>query len=99
MRLDAQSVRAGYAAGRRSILVEAEALRAEMQAHVEVLRADMAALHRALADARDEARLLREWRDAHVAHKQARRELLALYRQRMLERAWAAERDPALPLQ
>ena len=98
MELDRHSARMGYLAGRRSVLVEAERLRTEMEEHVAVLRADMAALHRQLQAAREEAAALHEWRAAHVEHQRARHELLALYRKRMLEAAWAAERDPTQPL-
>jgi len=95
MQLDQNSVRAGYAAGRRSVMAEAEALRAEMQEHVEVLRRDLAAVHRKLAEAVEEARLLRAWREAHVAHERSKCEFAAAYRRLLLERAWRVESDPA----
>jgi len=93
-----RSIVLAVARERQRHVAEAEALRAEMQEHVAALRADMAALHRQLTAAREEAALLHEWRDAHIAHRRARQELLTLYRQRMLERAWEAERDPTMPL-
>jgi hypothetical protein len=43
MRLDPQTVRAGYIAGRQSILAEAEALRGEMREHVAGLQRELAA--------------------------------------------------------
>jgi hypothetical protein len=72
---------------------EAEQLRAEMEESVTVLRADLAAVHQQLAAAREEARLLREWRTAHIEHQRAKQELLALQRRRALEAAWAVEFD------
>jgi len=89
---------------REQLAAEAKALRAEIAAERDALYAKLAELKASLIGdyyamrdelerVRKEAALLREWRDAHIAHKQARDELLALYRQRALERAWAAERD------
>jgi hypothetical protein len=46
MRLDPQSARAGYIAGRQSILAEAEALRGEMREHVAGLQRELAELIR-----------------------------------------------------
>jgi hypothetical protein len=73
-------------------------LRVDIEQHVEVLRRDLAAVHRQLATAREEAALLRQWREAYVAHQKARHELDVLHRQRAIERAWEAERDPEMPL-
>jgi len=72
--------------------------RDEMLAEMAKIKADMLApffaMQAELERIRKEAALLREWRDAHVAHKQARQELLELYQRRALERAQAAEFDP-----
>jgi hypothetical protein len=59
----------------------------------------MAALHRALTRATEESLLLRRWYDAHVAHERAKHEYAAAYRTLLLERAWAAEREPDQLLQ
>src|SRR5262245_51781290 len=53
----------------------------------------MAALHRALTQAREEAAALREWQ------ARARRERADLWRDRMLANAMLAQRNPAAPLQ
>ena len=66
----------------------------EMAEHVSVLRADLAAVHRKLAEAIEETRLLRAWRDAFAAHERAKHELAAVYRRQQLEAAWATEFDP-----
>ena len=50
--------------------------------------------HVSLVDARHLHLIL-----THIAHRQAKAEQLAAYRQRMIERAWASERDPTTPLQ
>lgn len=79
---------------RSEFAAEAAQLRAEMQEQVKTLHRALAAVHRKLADAIEESRLLREWRDAHIEHQQAKAELLALYRRLMLEEAWLVEFDP-----
>ena len=90
---------------RQQLAAEAEAMRAEIAAARDAFFAEMAkikadmlapffAMQAELERIRKEAALLREWRDAHVAHKQARQELLELYQRRALERAQAAEFDP-----
>jgi hypothetical protein len=73
-----------WRAGRQSILAEAEALRGEMREHVASLQRKLAATREQLAKAREQVGVLREWCDAYRAHQQARREVLALYRQRQL---------------
>ena len=95
---------------RQQLTAEAEALRAEIARERDEMYAKLAELRASiigeyvemcneLARVRKEAALLREWKQAHTEHQRARHELLALYRRRMLEAAWEAERDPALPLQ
>ena len=79
--------------------VPSEELRREMQQNVEDLQKQMAALHWALSDARREAQLLREWREAHNARVKAQHEMVAAWCKLQIERAWQSERDPALPLQ
>src|SRR6516164_6601111 len=78
-----------------AVAAERDAMHAKLAEIKANLLGEFFALRDELERVRKEATLLREWRDAHTAHKQARRELLALYRKHALERAWAAERDPA----
>jgi hypothetical protein len=89
-----EQLRAEIAAERAAMRQQIEALRDKMQAQGEDLQKQMAALHRALSDARREAQLLREWWDAHQTHEKAKGDLLANYRQHQLEEAAVAEFDP-----
>jgi len=86
--------------------VEIATERKAMQQKIEALRAELEAARHAVElwcewrerckRVYEELELLREWKAAHIEHQKARREL---HRRRLLEAAWAAERDPALPLQ
>jgi hypothetical protein len=68
---------------------------AALTAECEALRRDLANVRRQRDDAID---ALQELRAVHVRVEAARGELAALYRERAIARAQAAERDPALPL-
>ena len=83
----------------------AEQLQAAIRSERDAMRAKLAeieanilskcnSLRAELERVREEAALLREWRDAHTAHEQAQKDLRTLYRKHAIERAWAAERDP-----
>ena len=79
---------------RAQFAAEVEKLRAEMEEQTAVLRRDLAAIHRKLAETIEEARLLRQWWQAHTEHRRAKAELAVLLRQQALEEAWATEFDP-----
>jgi hypothetical protein len=89
----------------RRVLYHPECVRAYRDALAEA-RADLHAMHhrhlRELAALRRELdechAALRELRDARAAIVQAEAELVSLYRERSIQRARTAERDPGQPL-
>jgi len=72
MVFDQASVRAGYIAGRNSILAEAEQFRSEMHAQA-------AALHREMQRLREELARLREWHAAYTVELTERDETTTLH--------------------
>jgi len=89
---------------RAEIAVERET----MQRRMEALRAELEVMRRAAelwCEWRERCRqvyaeldALREFKAAYVEHRRARRDLLALYRRRALEEAWATKFDPSTTL-
>jgi hypothetical protein len=61
----------------------------------DALKRDLEWTKQSLAEVRD---AMRELRAAVLARQQAEAELAGLYRERVIARARAAQRDPALPL-
>ena len=99
MQLDRTSARAGYIAGRRSIIAEAEALRDEMAQHIATLRADYAATFRQLQAARDELHQTRmEFLNFRAAVTRDKETLADICRQRAEIAFLIATRSPDTPL-
>jgi hypothetical protein len=87
---------AGYARAVRDLRGELYAQSFETLTELKVLRREFVELRQA-HDAAVQA--MREMQAAALARAQAHDTLVGLYRERAIQRAHAAERDPALPLQ